>query len=143
MKFNHNFVAFFSLLNKDLQWSVLTVHRGYLFKSLEYFHSCLNMFCLVHQWKNKSKLHWVHISADRKTYLVSLIASLLFKAKAIFEVYFYIIILSKFYTSFFSKTYLHENLGPRLLCLFELNDSGEAFCCCPSDQRSKDHCRRR
>ena len=35
--------------------------------------------------------------------------------------------LSKFYTSFFSKTYLHDNLGPRLLCLFELNNNGEAF----------------
>ena len=58
--------------------------------------------------------------------------------------------LSKFYTflhlhfyTFFSKTYLRDKLGPRLLCLFELKDSGEAFCCSPSDQRSKDHCRRR
>ena len=51
--------------------------------------------------------------------------------------------LSKFHTSFFSKTYLREKLGPRLLCLFELKDSREAFSCSLSDQRSKDHCRRR
>ena len=50
--------------------------------------------------------------------------------------------LYKFHTLYFSKTYLHDNFGPRLLCLFELKDSGEAFCS-PSDQRSKDHCRRR
>ena len=48
--------------------------------------------------------------------------------------------LSKFYTSFFSKTYLRDKLGPRLFCLFELRDSGEAFCCSHWDQRSKDHC---
>ena len=47
--------------------------------------------------------------------------------------------LSKFYTLFFWKTYLRSKLGPRLLCLFELKDSGEAFCCSPSDQRTKDH----
>ena len=47
--------------------------------------------------------------------------------------------LSKFHTSSFSKTDLRNNLGPRLLCLFELKDSREAFCCSPSDQRSKDH----
>ena len=69
----------FSLLNKDLQRSVLTIHGQYLFKSLECFHSCLNMFCFVHHWKNKLKLDWVHISANRNTYLVSLIASLVFK----------------------------------------------------------------
>ena len=51
--------------------------------------------------------------------------------------------LSKFYTSFFAKTYLRDNLGPRLLCLFEFKDSGEAFCCSLSDQRSKNHCRRK
>ena len=142
MKFNHNYVAF-SLLNKDIQWSVLTIHGGYLFKSLESFHRCLNMFCFVNHWKNKLKLDWVHISADRKTYLVSLIASSVFQANGVSEIYFYIRILSKFYTSFFWKTYLCDKLDPRLLCLFELKDSGEAFCCSPSDQRSKDHCRRR
>ena len=51
--------------------------------------------------------------------------------------------LSKFHTSFFSKTYLREKLGPRLLCLFELKDNSEAFSCSISNQRSKDHCRRR
>ena len=51
--------------------------------------------------------------------------------------------LSKCHTLFFSKTYLRDNLGPRLLCLFELKDSSQAFCCSPSDERSKDHCRRR
>ena len=51
--------------------------------------------------------------------------------------------LSKFHTLLFSKTYLRDNLAPRLLCLFELKDSGEAFCFSPSDQRSKDHCHRR
>ena len=49
---------------------------------------------------------------------------------------------SKFHR-FFSKTYLGDNLGPRLLCLFQFKDSGEGFCYSPSDQRSKDHCRRR
>ena len=44
--------------------------------------------------------------------------------------------LSKFHASFFSKTYVRENLGPRLLRLFELKDSGEALCCRLSDQRS-------
>ena len=44
---------------------------------------------------------------------------------------------------FFSKTYLRDKVGPRLLCLFELKDSGEAFFCSHSDQRSKDHYRRR
>ena len=34
---------------------------------------------------------------------MSLIASLVFKASGIFEVYFYIKVLSKFYTSFFQK----------------------------------------
>ena len=76
-----------------------------MFKSLECFHRCLNMFCFVHHWKHKSKLDWVHISADRKTYLVSLIASLVFNANGIFEVYFYIKMLSKFCASFFSKPY--------------------------------------
>ena len=118
MTFNHNY-AVFSFLNKDLQWSVLTIHGGYLFKSLECFHRCLNMFCFVHHWKNKLKLDWVHISADSKTYLVSLIPSLVFKA----NVYFYIKMLSKFHALFFSKTYLRDNLGPRLLCLFEVKDS--------------------
>ena len=74
---------------------------------------------------------------------MSLVASLVFKANGIFEVYFYIKMLSKFDTLFFSKNYPRDNLGPRLLCLFKLKDSGEAFCCSPSDQRSKDHCRRR
>ena len=45
--------------------------------------------------------------------------------------------LPKFYTSFFSRTYLRDNLGPRLLCLFKLKDSNEAFCCSPSDQKAK------
>ena len=93
--------------------------------------------------KKQIKTYWAHVPADRKTYLVSLIASLIFKANVIFEVYFYIKILSKFHTSFFSKPYLRDNLGPRLLWLFELKDSSEAFCCSPSDQRSKNHCRRR
>ena len=48
---------------------------------------------------------------------------------------------SKFHR-FFSKTYLGDNLGPRLLCLFQFKDSGEGFCYSPSDQRSKDHCRK-
>ena len=51
--------------------------------------------------------------------------------------------VSKFYTSVFSKRYLRDNLGSRLLCLFDLKDSGEAFCYSPLDQRSKDHCRSR
>ena len=102
MKFNHNYVAF-SLLNKDIQWSVLTIHGGYLFKSLESFHRCLNMFCFVNHWKNKLKLDWVHISADRKTYLVSLIASSVFLANGAFEVYFYIKMLSKFILHFFQQ----------------------------------------
>ena len=140
MKFNHNYVAF-SFLNKDLLWSVLTIHSGYLFKSLECFHRCLSIFCFIHHLKNKLKLDWVYVSTDRKTYLVSLIASLVFKANSIFEVCFYVKMLSKFHASFFSKTYLHDNLGPRLLCLFELKDNGEGFCCSLSDQRSKDHCR--
>ena len=83
------------------------------------------------------------MSADRKNYLVSLIASIVFKANSIFEIYFYVKILSKFHTSFFSKTYLRDNLRPRLLCLFEFKQSGEAFCSSPSDQTSKDHCHRR
>ena len=132
----------YSLLKNDLQRSVLTVH-GHLLKSLECFHRCLNMSCFIHHWKNKLKLDWVHISADRKTYLVSLIESSVFQANGVFEVYLYIKILSKFYTSLFSKTYLRDKLGSRLLGLFELKDSGEAFCCSPSDQRNKDHCRRR
>ena len=119
------------------------MHGGYLFKSLKCFLRCLNMFCFIHHWRNKLKLDWVYISADIKTYLVSLIAWLAFKANGIFEVYFYIKMLSKFHTSLFSKTYLRDNLSLRVLCLFELKESGEAFCCSPSDQRSKDHCRRR
>ena len=51
--------------------------------------------------------------------------------------------LSKFHTLLFSKTYLCDNLGPRLLCLFELKDSSEGFCFSSADQRSKDHCHRR
>ena len=43
---------------------------------------------------------------------MSLIASLVFKANGIFEVYFYIKMLSKFHTSFFPKTYVRDNLGP-------------------------------
>ena len=38
----------FSLLNKDLQKSVLTIHGGYLFKSLECFHRYFNMFYFIH-----------------------------------------------------------------------------------------------
>ena len=133
-----------SLLKKDLQWSLLLIHDRYLLKSIEFFHRCLNMFRFIHHWKNKLKLDWVYISADRKTYLVSLIALLAFKANGIFEVYFYVKMLSKFLTLFFfSKTYLRGNLGPRLLWLFELNGTGKAFCCSPSYQGSKDHCRRR
>ena len=114
MTFNHNY-AVFSFLNKDLQWSVLTIHGGYLFKSLESFHRYLNIFCFVHHWNNKLKLDWVC--------LMSLIASLVFKVNGIFEVSFYVKMLSKFHTSFFPKTYLRDNLGPRLLCLFEVKDS--------------------
>ena len=44
---------------------------------------------------------------------------------------------------FFSKTYLRSNLDPKLLHLFDLKDSGEAFCCNLSDQTGKDHCHRR
>ena len=101
----------FSLLNKDLQWSVHTVHCGCLLKSLESFHRYFNMFCFVHHWKNKLKLDRVHISADRKIYLVFLSASLVCKANGIFEVYFYIKMLCKFYTSVFSKPYLLDNLA--------------------------------
>ena len=54
---------------------------------------------------------------------MSLIASLVFKVNGIFEVSFYVKMLSKFHTSFFPKTYLRDNLGPRLLCLFEVKDS--------------------
>ena len=96
--------------------------------------------------KKQTKLDKVHISAERKTYLVSLSATLVFKAIIFFffffEVSFYIKMQSKFHR-FFSKTYLGDNLGPRLLCLFQLKDSSEGFCYSPSDQRSKDHCRRR
>ena len=59
---------------------------------------------------------------------MSLIESLDFKANGIFGIiYFYIEMLSRFYTSFFSKTYLPDNVGPRPLCLFELKDNDEAF----------------
>ena len=51
--------------------------------------------------------------------------------------------LSKLHILFFSKTYLRDNLDPRLLYLFEIKDSGGTFCCSLSDQRSKDHCLRR
>ena len=34
------------------------------------------MFCFIHYWKKKLKLDWLQISADRKTYLMSQIASL-------------------------------------------------------------------
>ena len=117
--------------------------RWHLFKSLQCFHSCLNMFWFIHHWKNKLKVDWVYISAEWKTYLVSLIASLVFKANGIFEVCFCIEMLSKFHTSLFSTTNLRDSLGPRLLWFFELKDSSKTFCCSPADQRSKDHCRRR
>ena len=99
------------------------------------------MFCFFIHWRNKLKLDWVHISADRKTYLMPLIASLVYKANSIFEVYFYIKMLSKFHTSFFSKTCLLENLAPRVLCLFELkvglSPSKKVFFICFNDRSSK------
>ena len=61
------------------------------------------MFCFIHHEKNKLKIDRVHISAYKKTYLGSLIASLVFKANGIFEVYFYIKMLSKFHKLFFQK----------------------------------------
>ena len=70
-----------------------------------------------------------------------LIASLVYKANSIFEVYFYIKMLSKFHTSFFSKTCLLENLAPRVLCLFELKVglslSKKFFFICLNDRSSK------
>ena len=65
--------------------------------------------------KKQIKTYWAHVSADRKTYLESLIALLVFKANGIFEVYFYIKMVSKFCTSFFSKTYLRDNLGQAIV----------------------------
>ena len=62
------------------------------------------MFCFIHYWKNKLRLDWVHISADRQTYLMSLIASLVFKANSIFEVYFYIMLI-------FCYDFLYKNLN--------------------------------
>ena len=61
------------------------------------------MFCFIHHWKNKLKIDWVHIFAGKKTYLMSLIALLVFKVNSIFEVYCYIKMLSKFHASFFQK----------------------------------------
>ena len=49
--------------------------------------------------------------------------------------------LSKFHTSFFSKTCLLENLAPRVLCLFELkvglSPSKKVFFICFNDRSSK------
>ena len=54
----------------------------------------------------KTNFDWVHLSADRKTYLVPLSASLAFEANVIFEVYFYIKMLSKFHIFFQKLTYV-------------------------------------
>ena len=73
-----------------------------MFKSLECFTGawiCFALFII----ENKIKLDWVHISADRETYLMSLTALFVFKANGILEVYFYIKMPSKFHTLFFSK----------------------------------------
>ena len=66
----------------------------------------LEYFLFYSSLKKQINLDWVHLSADRKTYLVSLSALLVFKANGIFEVYFYIKMLSKFHVFFPNLTYM-------------------------------------
>ena len=55
------------------------------------------------------------------------IGKLVLKTNVIFEIYFYLKMLSKFQTSYFSKTYLRDNLRPRLLAVSNLRTAVKLF----------------